>query len=295
MKKLTALLIAAVVTISQAAIVNAQIYTTSSSNAEISGGLTAAEGMTGYGGTAVQKLGGSINWTISGNPGVYRLWYWCPLSMSGAESSDFVIDSEFLKTTLSMNFAEGKGGWREITLVQSGMAGMTVTARKADKGETYASAIRFEKLDDDYIYLWNYVKTSPKHIILSPDSKCVYVNGLREKLTVRPVAEASSVYVACRDLNLLLDGAVHYTAGKVTYTDKNGKAYTMSASDTNSALKTINGVEMINLSKIYNAQSKSELVYNNSLFILSDAPIGLNAKTDAKQLKTILTVLRFEK
>ena len=268
----------------------AKILTADPSDAVIHGGIGMAS-VLGYNGETAKLVNGTIEWSISNDPGVYRLWYYYPLSLNGAANASFRIDSEFVKKTIPLNFTDGNCGWREVSLAQCSTVGMTVELSKADLGETYATAVRFEKLGNDYVQLWNFIRNNEKHIIVSTDSECALVNGLRVRLSAKPKCKGDALYVPCRDLGKLLEKSVKVSDGKVSFKYDNGSEYIADGEH----IRTFNETEMVNLSEIYKTQGKTEFVYGDNLHILTDKDAGFDARKDAKQLKTIATVMRTEK
>ncbi len=252
----------------------ANVYTPESDDgAVMTGGITPVQGLAGYNGAAASVINGAAEWRDTGFAGVYRLYYWMPVNENGAENADFVIESEFTKKTVNLNFADGNMGWREITFAQSGPVGISVVMNKPSVGNSYATAIHFERLGEGYIQLLSFMKASPDHIIISPDTDIAYSDEIRVKLSCRPVVDNGSVYVPWNDIGKLINKTVRYTDFEKV---------------------TLKGREMVNLSALYTGEGQS-FVYDNSLYMFSSAPMNLDADADKVKLKTILTIMRAEK
>ena len=288
MKKLLAMVLS-VMCVLYALPAGAQVYTTVSSEATVSGLKTSQ--LLGADGQPAQWLNGTASWKyIDGESAIFRIWCYMTIDEAATSSASFIIDSEHTKKTYTLDFTVGNSGWREICLANCGGAGITVTLQSDTDKPALVSAIRLEKLDGSYTTLMNFTKQNDTGYVFAKYAKTAYMGGTRVSLDKAPVFETDGIYIPVANVRDFVRVPVTVLRNSVSF-GYNGKR--IEANEINGFVKSINGTYMVNVSKLFELLGKTSFVYNNSLVIFTDEPVRYDAVKDALNLKSMVSSLRF--
>ena len=289
MKKLLAMVLS-VMCILQAVPAGAQVYTTASPEATVSGLKTSPQ--SGADGQPAQWLNGTASWKyIDGESAIFRIWCYMTIDEAATSSASFIIDSEHTKKTYTLDFTRGNSGWREICLANCGGAGITISLMSDTDKPALVSAIRMEKLDGSYTTLMNFTKQNDNGYVFAKYAKTAYMGGTRVSLDKAPVFEADGVYVPSANIKDFVRVPVMMTKSSVSF-EYEGKK--IKADRTNGLVKSINGTYMVNVSKLFQQLGKTSFLYNDSLAMFADEPISYETVKDGNNLKSIVSALRFD-
>ena len=103
--------------------------------------------------------------------------YWVTIDENAAKDGKFTIDSEFTKTTQTIDFTEGKSGWRDMGFADCGNIGMTVSVHSDAGGKVYAGALKAERLSNKFAPLVSFSKSNVNHIVFGLNTKNAFVDG----------------------------------------------------------------------------------------------------------------------
>lgn len=255
--------------------------------------------LVGADGRTVRSADSSLTWSVKNDAGIYRMYYYMTPYLGGSTDATLSIDAEFIKKSFPLDFSLGSGGWREISIVQCGPAGMTAKLNPGESGLTLYSGIKFEKLDSSYADLWRFVQNKSEHIMLTTHSKTAYVDGVRVKLGAEPKVNNGELYVSVSDLGSILGVKVTYGGDRLAF-DYEGAHYEADAAAvyvggnaTNAAvLSEVCAVPSVSLSALMKAAGKDVFSHEDELFIFTDGSVEGMIST-VNSIRNIVKTIRF--
>lgn len=221
--------------------------------------------------TVLTSSNGTVSWKIGEGSGIFRLMYWVTIDEGAASDGKFTIDSEFTKTAQTIDFSDGKSGWRDMGFADCGNIGMTVSVSSESGGKIYAGALRAERLGDKFAPLVSFAKSNANHIIFGFNTKNAYVDGKAMQLRRLPKKADGEAYIFKQDLI--------------------NTGYGTSISD--ECISSFEGDDYVNISKFAQISGKSIFVSEDGLILISDQKIDFNQNIDRLKLRNIYTALKF--
>lgn len=235
-------------------------------------GVWNSDVQTGYNNcTSLSSNGGNISWKIGEGSGVFRLMYWVTIDENAASDAKFVIDSEFTKTSQSIDFSQGNSGWIDMGFADCGNIGMTVSIVSDSNSKIFAGALKVERLNGNFSPLVSFTKSNVDNFVFGLNTKNVYINGKAEKNSHLPIKKENEIYILKDDLI--------------------NSGYTQSISD--ECISGIDNSEYVNVLKFAETAGKNIFISEDGLVVISQQKIDFNKNTDRLKLRNIYTVLKF--
>lgn len=214
---------------------------------------------------------GSVSWKIGEGSGIFRLMYWVTIDENAAKDGKFTIDSEFTKTTQTIDFTEGKSGWRDMGFADCGNIGMTVSVHSDAGGKVYAGALKAERLSNKFAPLVSFSKSNVNHIVFGLNTKNAFVDGRSKKFKRLPRKSDGKVYIFKKDLL--------------------NTGYGTEIAD--ECISSFEGEDYVNVSEFAELSGKNIFISEDGLILISDQKIDFNQNIDRLKLRNIYTVLKF--
>lgn len=273
MKKITALIVLSLTLMisSVHAAVGVDVFTPDSEKCTKTGDWALGDQIGYANQTVLTSANGTVSWKIGEGSGIFRLMYWVTIDEGAASDGKFTIDSEFTKTAQTIDFSDGKSGWRDMGFADCGNIGMTVSIRSDSGGRVHAGALRAERLGGRFAPLVSFAKSNANHIIFGLNTKNAYVDGKAMQLKRLPKKADGEVYISKQDLI--------------------NTGYGASVSD--ECITSFEGDDYVNISKFAQISGKSIFVSEDGLVLLSDQKIDFNQNIDRLKLRNIYTALKF--
>jgi len=298
MKKVFLSIIAALMIFGAGMTANAEIYDINSEISHPSGSVTKSA-LPGYENISVFSVTGTVEWTISNAPGIYRISYWVTPDENADKNASIMITSEFIKKSVKVDFTQSDFGWRELCMAECGPAGMSVILNTSSNEYANVCAVKFELISNGYRELCNFCNADDGNMIFAVYSDIAYINGVRINLSMDPAVLEDGLYIALKDVGRISGGNVKYSNGTAEFVFGkktvcvSDEGIVVDGKQNNTAvLKTLDGADMINIGAVIKDVGKNGVIYDNQLIVYSDGDLESDFKANSKKYRDILTAIR---